>query len=328
MASPYPESAEKRDQWILMRRVPRAPVNTREPHSFFVEEECGAGGQIEPVATILLTNRECPFRCVMCDLWRNTETESVPLGAIPEQIDFALKRLGPARTVKLYNSGSFFDARAIPPADYEAIAERLKDFERVIVESHPAFVDERCVAFRNLLAGRLEVAMGLETAHPKVLEKLNKRMTLAQFAAAAKFLRGNEIDLRAFILMQPPFMMAEESLYWAQRSLDFAFDCGMTAATLIPTRGGNGAMEALASEGAFARPDLSLIEDAVAYGLRLRRGRVFADLWDVQRGRECAQCFDARVERLREMNLQQSLTTAVVCGACGDASGRRIERAL
>ena len=124
----------------------------------------------------------------MCDLWRNTLTKSVPVGAIPEQIDFALRRLGPARSVKLYNSGSFFDPRAIPPEDYEAIAARVRDFERVIVECHPAFVGERCVAFRDLLRGRLEVAMGLETAHPEVLEKLNKRMTLDQFAAAAQFL--------------------------------------------------------------------------------------------------------------------------------------------
>ena len=65
----------------------------------------------------------------------------------------------------------------------------MRGFERVIVECHPAFVSERCVAFRHLLGGRLEVAMGLETAHPEVLEKLNKRMTLEQFAAAASFLR-------------------------------------------------------------------------------------------------------------------------------------------
>ena len=134
----------------------------------------------------------------------------------------------------------------------------VRDFERVIVECHPAFVGHRCVAFRDLLAGRLEVAMGLETAHPEVLEKLNKRMTLDQFAAAARYLRTNEIDVRAFILVQPPFMKAEESLYWAQRSLDFAFECGAAVATLIPTRGGNGAMEALAAAGDFVPPGSKL----------------------------------------------------------------------
>lgn len=321
MALPFPESAE-RDKWILTQRPPRATVNAHEPYACFVEEEYGAGGQVEPVATIFLTNRECPFRCTMCDLWRNTLTESVPSGAIAEQIDFALGRLGAARSVKLYNSGSFFDPRAIPPEDYEAIAARVRGFERVIVECHPAFVGERCVRFRDLLAGKLEVAIGLETAHPEVLDRLNKRMTLDQFAAAAQFLRSNEIDVRAFILVQPPFMKPEEALHWAQRSLDFAFDCGAAVATLIPTRGGNGAMESLSAIGDFVSPDLPLLEDAVAYGLGLRRARVFTDLWDIKRVRECPQCFDARVERLREMNLRQSLTGEVICGACGSQSGR------
>jgi len=67
-----------------------------------------------PVATIFLTNRECPWRCVMCDLWKNTLIDSVPLGAIPSQIDYALARLPAARQIKLYNSGSFFDTQAIP----------------------------------------------------------------------------------------------------------------------------------------------------------------------------------------------------------------------
>ncbi len=320
----YPESAAERDRWILTRRPPRNSVNAHEPYAYFVEDECGANGRIEPVATTFLTNRECPLRCTMCDLWRNTLSESAPLGAIPQQIEFALNRLGSARAMKLYNSGSFFDPRAVPPEDYEAIAARLRDFDRVIVECHPAFVGQPCVAFRDLLKGSLEVAMGLETVHPEVLQKLNKRMTLEQFGAAASFLRRHGIQLRVFILVQPPFIEVKEALYWTQRSLDFAFDCDATAVTLIPTRGGNGAMESLAEAGLFQPPELSLLERAAAYGLKQRRARVFTDLWGVAHGRECPHCFGARVQRLREMNLRQTLSGAVDCNACGGQSGGTI----
>ena len=78
------------DAWILGRRPAREPRDAYLPYEYFVEEECAAGGGVEPVATVFLTNKECPFRCVMCDLWRNTLTETVPLGAIPAQIDHAL----------------------------------------------------------------------------------------------------------------------------------------------------------------------------------------------------------------------------------------------
>jgi radical SAM enzyme (TIGR01210 family) len=314
--SSYPERAAARDQWILAGRGQRAALNPFEPYAFVAEEECASGGEVVPVAAIFLTNRECSFRCVMCDLWRNTLTKPVPRGAIPKQVDFALARMPHARVVKLYNSGSFFDPAAIPVADYSAIAERIRNFERVIVECHPAFVGRRCVEFRDLLDGELEVAMGLEIAHSEVLERLNKRMTLEQFAEAARFLQRNEIDLRVFILVQPPFIKAGESAYWAERSLDFAFDCGATVATLIATRSGNGAMEMLAADGEFVPPDLRRVEAAMEYGLGLGRGRVLADLWDLRPASGCSCCFGARLARLREMNLHQQITSAVHCNQC------------
>lgn len=302
------------DSWILSHRPPRESRDPLVPYDFFVEEECNRDGVVDPVAAIFLTNRECPFRCLMCDLWRNTLTRTVPAGAIPAQVDYALARLAPARQVKLYNSGSFFDPRAIPAADYAAIAQRVREFERVIVENHPAFTNQNCLGFRDLLSGSFEIAMGLETVHPEVLAGLNKRMTLEQFSAAAGFLRRHGIDLRVFILVQPPLMPASEALLWAERSLDFAMELGATAATLIPTRGGNGAMEALR----FVPPPLATVESAMEYGLHLRAGRVFADLWGVREA--CAACYPQRVARLHQMNLQQAVLERFACNRCGGAS--------
>ena len=451
----YPERAPERDGWILARRGGRNPLDPFRPHGLLVEEERAEAGEIVSVATIFLTNRECPWRCLMCDLWKHTLVESVPAGAIPAQIDYALAELakqrragfqpasagespvagdngkqplspnpriqipsreislrqGPpshrssppgsapvelgavparrsadfspppavspgrqgsglksallnsmavppgregARTfppplhglavqleslgtaprqIKLYNSGSFFDPRAIPPPDYQAVAERVRAFDRVIVECHPALVGESALKFRDLLGAtdsnranpppyggrcgrKLEVAMGLETAHPEVLEKLNKRMTLDQFRRAAEFLCANGIALRVFVLVKPPFLGEAEALHWAERSVDFAFDCGATAVSLIPTRFGNGALEALAGHGEFSPPKLSTLEAALQYGIRLRRGRVFADLWDLEKFSVCSICFEQRRARLKEMNLAQAPEPPIVCDCC------------
>lgn len=323
----YPERPAERDAWIVAHRPERTELDPWRPHAYLVEEERAASGEIVSVATLFLTNRECPWRCTMCDLWRNTLTESTPPGAIPEQIEYALGQLAsdmsdaahPTQHIKLYNSGSFFDPRAIPSADYFAISQAVRPFERVLVENHPALTGDACLRFRDLLSGDFEIAMGLETAHPGVLEKLNKRLTLDQFQSAADFLRRNGIDLRVFILVQPPFMDPAESLHWAEHSLDFAFDCGATAATLIPTRTGNGAMEALAQAGQFAPPPLEMLESAMEYGLRVGRGRLFqvrADAWDLPRPFDCPACGAARAARLRTMNLTQQIVARVPCERC------------
>ncbi len=320
LSGPYPATNLARDQWILERRPARETLDPQKPYLFFIEQELSAVGEILSVATLFLTNRECPWRCVMCDLWRNTLSASVPPGAIPAQMDFALAQLPAAHALKLYNSGSFFDSGAIAVEDHPAIAERANNFERLIVENHPALVGDDCLRFRDRLKCRLEIAMGLETVHPDILPKLNKRMTLQQFSTAAAFLRAHDIDLRVFVLVQPPFMQPHEAVLWAQRSVDFAFDCGATAVTLVPTRGGNGAMEALAGNQQFSPPRLETLEASFRNGLGLKRGRVFADLWDVEKIPSCSACRTPRISRLRHMNLSQTNLAPVRCDCCDSAN--------
>jgi radical SAM enzyme (TIGR01210 family) len=316
LSSPYPADAAARGRWILERRPPRNPLDPLRAYAALVEEEPSESGEIVPVATIFLTNRECPWRCLMCDLWKNTLTEAVEPGAIAAQIREALAGLPPARRIKLYNAGSFFDPHAIPPDELPRIAELVAPFERVIVESHPALVGEACLRFRDLLGGRLEVAMGLETIHSEVLSRLNKRMTLERFEEAASFLARARIALRAFVLAGLPFLGEEEGLAWTRRSVEYAFARGASAVAVIPTRAGNGALDALAAAGEFAEPRLSVLEEALAFGLGLGRGRVFADLWDLERFRHCGACFGQRASRLHAMNLGQRVLPRVACAAC------------
>jgi hypothetical protein len=312
----YPDTAAERDRWILGRRGPRNRVDPQRAVAALVETEPNEDGRPEPVATVFLANRECPWRCLMCDLWKNTTAESVPPGAIPAQIRRALRGLPAARRVKLYNSGSFFDPRAIPPEDYGEIAAAVGGFDRVIVESHPALVGDACLRFRDLLSGRLEVAMGLETVHPEVLPRLNKRMSLRQFDAAAAFLERERIALRVFVLLGLPFLSPQESLAWACRSVGFAFERGAAAVSIIPTRGGNGALEALGQAGEFRSPRLASLEAALEAGLALGRGRVFADLWNLEEFPACAPCFEPRRRRLSAMNLRQKVAPPVECVSC------------
>ena len=301
------------DDEIVAARPEKAEVDPWRPYAYHVEKERSAAGTVDDVATVFVTNRECPFRCLMCDLWKNTTDETVPEGAVPAQIDYALERLPEARHIKLYNSGNFFDQQAFPPSDRPTVAERVRHFDTVVVENHPKLCRDVCVDFRDRLDGRLEVALGLETAHPTVLDRLNKRMTCDDFRRAVGFLRTRAIDVRTFILLRPPFLSEAEGVEWALRSLKFAFDAGVQCASIVPTRSGNGIMQRLEREGHFDPPSMASIETVLEEGLRMNRGRVFMDLWDLKRFYECENCGPKRRERLRQMNHTQTVQPPVEC---------------
>ena len=293
------------DRSILAARGARNVVDPWRPYHFLNEPEFSADGVVEDVSTIFLTNRECPFRCLMCDLWKNTTVEIVPLGAIPGQIDFALSRLPPAKHVKLYNSGNFFDAKAIPSADLPEIADRVRHFQTVIVENHPRLCDARCREFQQLLGTQLEIALGLETSHAPTLARLNKQMTVEDFARSCELLLKAEIRIRAFVLLKPPWTSEEQGIERAIESVRFAFDCGVSCCAVIPVRTGNGIMEQLGQQGLFTPPRLSSLELVMRETLSWNRGRVFADLWDARPFADNPADADLQLARLAAMNLHQ-----------------------
>lgn len=305
------------DAAILAARPPKNAVDPRRPYAFLVEPERNARGVVEDVATIFLTNRECPFRCLMCDLWENTTDETVPAGAIPAQIDDALKRLPSVKHIKLYNSGNFFDPKAIPKGDLSAIAARIRGFDTVIVENHPRLCGEACGRFRNELGTNLEIALGLETIHPEALPALNKRMTLDDFERAVGLLVGDDIAVRAFVLLGLPWVNDEDATEWAIRSVEFAFSTGVGCCSVIPTRAKHGVLSQLERNGAFRSPSLAMLERVAEETVRLGRGRAFVDLWEADRLESCPACAPRRIARLRTMNFTQRVPPPVVCDCCG-----------
>ncbi|MGZ8900263.1 MAG: hypothetical protein ACXW3Z_09225, partial [Limisphaerales bacterium] len=68
----YPTNPVKRSNWIVRQRGAKNSVPSDRAHGQLLERERMEDSRIAEVATIFLTNRECPWKCVMCDLWRNT----------------------------------------------------------------------------------------------------------------------------------------------------------------------------------------------------------------------------------------------------------------
>jgi len=302
--------------WILSHRGAKHQVDQKRPYAYNIEKERGRGanGEIEDVISIFLTNRECAFKCLMCDLWKNTTDFSVDIGDIPKQIEFALERLPPAKHIKLYNSGNFFDSHSIPKEDFAGIASLLSEFETVIVECHPNLITEEVLKFQALLKPSLQVALGLETVHPEILKKLNKRMELTDFRQSIHFLTSHGILSRSFILLKPPFMDESEGVYWAKKSIEFSFESGVECCVIIPTRPGNGALDILLEQRYFSPPSLQSLEEVLEYGIDNGfKGRIFADLWDLEKFSTCEKCFPKRKKRLKEMNFSQGIQPIILC---------------
>ena len=142
------------------------------------------------------------------------------------------------------------------------------------VESHASTIGEATLDFARCASlAVLEVAVGLETIHPGAMAQLNKRLDLARFDAAARFLADTAIDLRVFVLLGAPHVPAEESssgrcARWSMRQ-----QRGAAVVSIIPVRGGNGEMERLRALGDFTPPTLSQLEAALDSLLSLGRHR-------------------------------------------------------
>jgi len=302
------------DYQVLKLRPEKEKLDPFRPYLYFHEEEPGFDGKLHKVNTIFLTNRECPFKCVMCDLWKHTLDESVPPGAIADQIRYALDQLPEASVIKLYNNGNFFDRRAIPVEDYPDICNLISDYETVIVENHPKLCNKHILDFQKRLNGTLEIALGLETIHPEVLPRLNKQMDTDIFIEAVHFLKLNNIRTRAFILLNPPFLTdRQENIDWCLKSVEFAIQTGIDTCSIIPTRAGNGIMDQLQKDGEFLLPELTDFEEVIDRAFQNNSGRIFADTWNLKPFSDCSDCLQQRTERLNQMNLKQCTLPQIKC---------------
>ncbi|MDQ3698475.1 MAG: radical SAM protein [Gemmatimonadota bacterium] len=301
-------------------RPPKPAVNPWHAHGSLVEEERRPGGRVERALAVFLAGAECPFTCSFCDLWRWTIDGPTPPGALTKQLTDVLRSLGgpapPADRLKLYNASNFFDRRAVPAEDVPGIAALAAPFASVTVESHANTVGPLALKFARQLSGRLEVAVGLETIHPTAAAHLNKRLDLARFDTAARFLSDNGIDLRVFVLLGAPYVPSDESVEWVVRTVEHAAQRGASVVSIIPVRGGNGEMERLASLGHFTPPTLSQLEAALDRCLHFAPSVITADLWDAERLPACAECRSARIDRLRRLNVTGRAEPSIVCPVC------------
>jgi radical SAM enzyme (TIGR01210 family) len=310
-------------QRILQARRAKGFVSPDRAHAFWNEQECWQRllsptdtqllSTLVDVTTMILVGAECRFACTMCDLWQHTLDHATPRGAIPRQIDVALQASPPANWVKLYNASNFFDPYAVPLEDLPTIAKQVARFDRVIVENHPRMTRASIEEFARAIPGQLEIAMGLETVEPVSLELLNKESTLEQYIVACDQLRAWGVDIRAFVLLQPPGVEPSESVDWALQAIEFAQKHGARHVSLIPTRAGYALLSQWQRDGLFRPPLAGQLEQAIVRAIQMTQEArlpctVTADLWNWDETEGCCTvCRAGRRSRLEAINLSQQV---------------------
>jgi len=188
------------------------------------------GGPVEAGAIVLPT-KGCSWGekggCTMCgyiyDSARGGLGEKEIVAQFGKALEGLLKKGGKRiEYLKVFNSGSFFDASEIPEGALVEIIKLINGVgvRRLQVESRPEFVEgESIEKISKVLEPELEVGIGLETANDRVREEcINKGFTLADFEDAVRVLHRLDVHVKAYLLIKPPFLGEREAIEDAVRS--------------------------------------------------------------------------------------------------------------
>ncbi len=165
---------------------------------------------------LILRTRGCSWSyhsgCSMCGYWDDTNP-NIGKEELERQINAFIRDFPKGEVLKIFTSGSFFDPLEVDPAVQERIMDTvLAGYENLIVESRPEYI-KRVIGGLRKYAGRVQVAIGLESTDPSILKSsVNKNYDFEDFKGAASLLRDNGISVRAYLLLKPPFLTEREAI--------------------------------------------------------------------------------------------------------------------
>ncbi len=182
-------------------------------------------GEIVDSLVIILRTRGCYWAavsgCSMCGYYNDTNPE-ITKDDLLKQLEYAKSKYNGEKMVKIYTSGSFLDDREVPEGIQRAFIEEFDEVKRIIVETRPEFVTDKKIRFLAEY-GYVMVAIGLESANDEtLLYRINKGFTVNNYIKAAEKLNQDEIPVKTYVLLKPPFMSERMAMEEAIYTIKFA----------------------------------------------------------------------------------------------------------
>jgi len=232
-------------------KIPQVHLDLlKVPVAADIREENYFGVNYKRVIIYLLTNG-CEWAlkegngCVMCGhLAKQLRTnETLDYRDLQHQFRDEFRKLdfGKHPVLNLYNNGSFFNDREIPKNARTEILEQIKDNTDVkvlVLESRPEYINEDTLEELTATAKThyVEIAVGLEVIDDLVrLICINKGFRLESFdlaISAVNKMKNNNINMRTYVLLKPPFLTEREGIEHAIRTIGYAGEKGCSAVSL------------------------------------------------------------------------------------------------
>jgi radical SAM enzyme (TIGR01210 family) len=210
------------------RPSPASPEGARRYVNAWSEDEALGTERVRAFVLILRT-RGCYWAdvkgCSMCGYARDTLGRSATPEELALQLEAALRAYHGEPYVKVYTSGSFLDDREVDPDSRRRIVAAFGGkARRFLFETLPEFaVPASLQPLQDAFPGEVEVALGLESTQPIVLQKfINKGSPPSDYLAAAARVRALGLKAKAYLLLKPPHLTERESIEDVVRSVEVA----------------------------------------------------------------------------------------------------------
>ncbi len=142
--------------------------------------------------------------------------------------------------LKIFNSGSFFDHDEINNQVREHMYKKISEVSKikeVVVESRVDYITrEKLVIMRNSLQDKhVEIGIGLETADDHIRQHyINKGLTLDAFKKALNTCIENNIGVKAYLLLKPPFLNEQSAIDDCVNSIRTCIDLNVNTISINP----------------------------------------------------------------------------------------------
>ena len=223
------------------------PPDVRRPAHIEIREEFFRGESAKRAVIFLLSNGcewalKSAYGCTMCGHIAKQARSEQPISGddftVQFQTAFSTLNFEEIPILNIFNNGSFLNENELPRDARRNILRLIngqKDIKRLLIESRPEFITESIVRDTKFLIPdtELEIAIGLETADDfRRIISVNKGFSLGQFTQAADIILRNDVKLRSYLLLKPPFYSEREAIDDAVDSIRTAFSIGVNTVSL------------------------------------------------------------------------------------------------